>query len=102
MGRSDRAGEHRWSQEHLSHYVEGDLRPRARRRLDRHARDCVDCGRGLLAMRVLVYAVQGLDGPAGGHAPAAIFDRARQAQAGVLFPPPGPPRPPGPPGPPAS
>jgi anti-sigma factor RsiW len=81
MGRTGRAGEHRWSQQHLSHYVEGDLRPRARRRLDRHARDCVDCGRGLRAMRALVYAVQGLDGPAGGHAPGAIFDRARQARA---------------------
>ena len=32
-------------------------------------------------MRVLVFAVQGLDGPAGGHAPAAIFDRARRAEA---------------------
>jgi anti-sigma factor RsiW len=82
MGRPDRAGEHRWSQQHLSHYVEGDLRPRARRRLDRHARDCADCGRGLRAMRALVYAVQGLDGPAGVRAPAAIFDRARLAQAG--------------------
>ena len=61
-GRSD---DHRWSQQHLSHYVEGELRSRARRRLDRHARDCVECGRGIRAMRALVYAVQGLDGLAG-------------------------------------
>ena len=82
MGRSDRAGEHRWSQEHLSHYVEGDLRPRARRRLDRHARECADCGRGLRALRALVYAVQGLDGLAGVRAPATIFDRVRLAAGG--------------------
>ena len=76
------AEDHQWSQRHLSHYVEGDLSSRARRRLDRHARDCVDCGRGLRAMRALVHAVHGLDALAGVRAPAAIFDRVRAAGAG--------------------
>jgi hypothetical protein len=76
------ASDHEWSQRHLSHYVEGDLRPRARRRLDRHARGCVDCGRGIRAMRALVYAVQGLDGLAGISAPATVFDRVRLAGPG--------------------
>jgi anti-sigma factor RsiW len=76
------AGDHEWSQRHLSHYIEGELRPRARRRLDRHARGCADCGRGIRAMRALVYAVQGLDGLAGARAPAPIFDRVRLAGAG--------------------
>jgi anti-sigma factor RsiW len=79
MGMPGRADDHRWSQQHLSHYVDGDLRPRARRRLGRHARDCVDCGRGIRAMRALVYSVQGLDGWAGVRAPATIFDRVRTA-----------------------
>jgi len=82
MGMLGQAGDHEWSQQHLSHYVEGDLRPRARRRLDRHARGCVDCGRGIRAMRALVYAVQGLDGLAGIRAPATIFDRVRLAGPG--------------------
>jgi anti-sigma factor RsiW len=73
--------DHEWSQLHLSHYVEGDLRPRARRRLARHAAGCAGCARGLRAMRALVYAAQGLDGRAGVRAPAAIFDRARLAGA---------------------
>jgi len=77
----DFTAEHQWSQGHLSHYVEGDLSPRARRRLDRHARDCADCGRGIRAMRALLYAVQGLDGLAGVRAPATIFDRVRPAGA---------------------
>jgi anti-sigma factor RsiW len=77
-----RTGDHQWSQQHLSHYVEGELRPRARRRLDRHARDCVDCGRGIRAMRALVHALQSLDGPGVTRAPATIFDRARLAVAG--------------------
>ena len=77
-GRND---DHRWSQQHLSHYVEGDLNPRARRRLLRHARDCVECGRGIRAMRALVYTVHGLDGLAGVRAPVSIFDRVRPAGA---------------------
>jgi hypothetical protein len=76
-----RAREHRWSQRHLSHYVEGDLGPFASRRLDRHARDCVDCGRGIRAMRALVYALGGLGGPTGVRAPATIFARVGPAQA---------------------
>ena len=79
MGIPGSADDHRWSQQQLSHYVEGDLRRRARRRLDRHARECVDCGGGIRAMRALVYAVQGLDGLAGVRAPASIFDRVRLA-----------------------
>ena len=79
MGIPGRTDDHRWSQQHLSHYVEGDLPPRARRRLGRHARDCVDCGRGIRAIRALVYTVQGLDGLAGVRAPASIFDRVRPA-----------------------
>ncbi len=82
MGEAGRGGDHQWSQQHLSHYVEGELPARARRRLDRHARDCVDCGRGLRAMRAVVHALQGLDGLAGARAPATIFDRVRLAGPG--------------------
>jgi hypothetical protein len=83
MGRDD----HQWSQQHLSHYVEGDLRLRARRRLDRHARDCVDCERGIRAMRSLVYAIPGLGGLTRVHAPATIFDRVRPTGASGSAPP---------------
>jgi anti-sigma factor RsiW len=82
MGMPSRSDDHQWSQQHLSHYVEGELGPRARRRLDRHALGCVDCGRGIRAMRALVYAVQGLDGLASVRAPATIFDRVRLAGPG--------------------
>jgi hypothetical protein len=81
MGRPGGRDDHHWSQQHLSHFVEGDLRPRARRRLCRHARDCADCGRGIRAMRALVYTIQGLDGRADVRAPATIFDRVRPAGA---------------------
>jgi anti-sigma factor RsiW len=82
MGKPGRTDDHRWSQRHLSRYVGGELRPRARRRLDRHAWNCADCGRGIRAMRALVRALHGLDGPAGVSAPATIFDRVRLAGSG--------------------
>ena len=82
MGTPGRSDDHRWSQQHLSHYVEGDLDPRARRRLDRHARDCIECERGIRAMRALVYVSRGLGGLAGVRAPETIFDRVRSAGAG--------------------
>jgi Putative zinc-finger len=82
MGMPGRTDDHQWSQRHLSHYVEGDLRPHARRRLDRHARGCVDCTRGIRAMRALVYATHGLGGLAGVYAPETIFDRVRSGGPG--------------------
>ena len=82
MDMPGRTDDHQWSQRHLSHYVEGDLRPRARRRLDRHARGCVDCARGIRAMRALVSAVRGLGGPVGVRAPETIFDRVRPGGPG--------------------
>jgi hypothetical protein len=79
MGIRAFAADHAWSQRHLSHYVEGDLRARARRRLDRHALGCADCTRGVLAMRVLAGVAWSLDGLAGTRAPDGIFDRVRTA-----------------------
>lgn len=76
-----RADDHQWSQQHLSHYVEGDLAPRARRRLDRHARDCVDCGRGLRAVRAMLRALAGAAAE-DVRAPAGILDRARAVRTG--------------------
>jgi len=74
------AADHQWSQQHLSHYAEGDLPTAARRRLDRHALDCVDCERGLRAMRAL-RRVLAADGSRAVRAPGGILDRARAAAA---------------------
>jgi anti-sigma factor RsiW len=82
IGMSGRTRDHQWSQQHLSHYVEGELSSRARRRLDRHARDCADCGGGIRAMRALVHAARGLGAVPGVRAPATIFDRVRLAGGG--------------------
>jgi anti-sigma factor RsiW len=36
--------EHRWSQRRMSEYVDGDMPPRERERLERHADLCPECG----------------------------------------------------------
>jgi anti-sigma factor RsiW len=72
-----RRDDHAWSQEHLSHYVDGDLNWRARRRLELHAEDCPDCSRAIRALRVLLRLLRGSAGESGARAPASIFDRVR-------------------------
>jgi len=93
MGPFSRTDDHQWSQQHLSHYVEGDLRRRARRRLERHADDCADCGRGIRAMRALLRLIPGIAGSEAIGAPAGIFDRVRSGgTASTADDPPAPPR----------
>ena len=71
--------DHEWSQEHLSHYVDGDLSWRARRRLELHAEDCPDCSRGIRAMRALLRLIHGAADRTGIRAPESIYDRVRAA-----------------------
>jgi len=73
-GRND---DHVWSQQHLSHYVEGDLSWLARRRLELHAQECPDCSRGIRAVRSLLRLLHASNEPSDEAAPAAIFDRVR-------------------------
>ena len=81
MGLFSRTDDHQWSQQHLSHYVEGDLGSRARRRLERHAEDCADCGRGIRAIRALLRLVPAFAAGEPIRAPAAIFGRVRSGAA---------------------
>src|SRR5271155_5490632 len=59
MGLFSRADDHQWSRQHLSADARGDLSPRARRRLERHAENCADCGRAIRAMRALARLAAG-------------------------------------------
>lgn len=62
---------HEWSQQHLSHYVDGDLNWLARRGLEVHADQCPECSLGIRAVRTLVRLMHGAaDGPSE-PAPAA-------------------------------
>jgi len=72
-----RLDDHAWSQAHLSHYVEGDMNWRSRRRLELHAEDCPDCSLGIRALRALLRLLGGSSERAEARAPAGIFDRVR-------------------------
>ncbi|HWW91205.1 MAG TPA: zf-HC2 domain-containing protein [Solirubrobacteraceae bacterium] len=72
-----RGDDHVWSQEHLSHYVEGDMSWRARRRLELHAEQCPDCSLGIRAVRALLRLLNGSAERTDQRAPAGIFDRIR-------------------------
>jgi anti-sigma factor RsiW len=72
-----RGDDHVWSQEHLSHYVEGDMSWRARRRLELHAKDCPECSRGIRALRALMRFLKASGERSEVRAPARVFDRVR-------------------------
>jgi Putative zinc-finger len=72
-----RRDDHAWSQEHLSHYVEGDMSWRGRRRLELHAEECPDCSLGIRALRALLRLLNRFSEGAATPAPAGIFDRVR-------------------------
>ena len=72
-----RRDDHAWSQEHLSHYVEGDMSWRTRRRLELHAKECPDCSLGIRALRALLRLLGGASERSEALAPAGIFDRVR-------------------------
>ncbi len=76
-----RGASHDWSQQHLSHYIEGDLGWLARRRLELHAEDCPECNLGIRALRSLVRLMHGLVDRRGERAPESIFDRVRADSA---------------------
>jgi anti-sigma factor RsiW len=69
--------DHRWTQQRISQYLDGELSWPGRRRFDRHAQRCPECGPAVRAMRALIYAMHGLGGATGVSAPATIFSRVR-------------------------
>lgn len=69
-----RSDDHDFSQRHLSHYLDGDLSARARRRLERHA-----CSQGIRAMKALLRLIGRIDPPDELQAPVSVSDRVRVA-----------------------
>ncbi|MDQ6729427.1 MAG: zf-HC2 domain-containing protein [Actinomycetota bacterium] len=72
-----RPASHGWSQEHLSHYIDGDLSWLGRKGLELHAAQCPECSLGIRALRGLVRLIHGAGRDSAETAPAGIFDRVR-------------------------
>jgi Putative zinc-finger len=77
LGLLKREDDHAWAQLRLSHYVEGDLGWRERKRLELHAGQCTDCSAGIRALRSLLRLMHGVAERSSARAPAGIFDRVR-------------------------
>jgi hypothetical protein len=66
---------HDWAQQHLFHYVEGDLSWLARRRMEFHVEGCPSCSRGVRAVRSLLRLMQARATGPSETAPSGLFDR---------------------------
>ncbi len=59
------ARDHRWAPGQMSAYVDGELAPDARARLERHLGVCVECRRVLASLRRLIDRLGDLGAPGG-------------------------------------
>jgi anti-sigma factor RsiW len=71
--------DHGWARAHMSEYVDSELAPAERARMERHARDCPQCARVLAGLRAVVDRLGRLGAPSGGvdavHIAAAVQGR---------------------------
>ncbi len=58
--------DHGWAAARMSEYVDGELPPAGRARMERHTRDCPECDRVLAGLRVLVTQLGGVGARASG------------------------------------
>jgi anti-sigma factor RsiW len=67
------AREHRWTQAHLSEYVDAELAPAASARVEEHVALCPQCHRVLATLRRTLEGLRSLGpGPSTGTADAVI------------------------------
>jgi anti-sigma factor RsiW len=52
--------EHRWTREHLSEYIDGELDQRGRVRVERHVGVCPECRRVLATLKRTLAGLMGL------------------------------------------
>jgi anti-sigma factor RsiW len=64
--------DHRWTAGHMSAYVDGEMRSRSRRRVERHVGECKQCRRLLAGFRELLDGLQRLPAPSAHSEPSRI------------------------------
>jgi anti-sigma factor RsiW len=75
--------DHRWAMRHFSDYLEGELSPRQKRRLDGHRGICPECRHAIESLKKLLMALSGLQGDdqelrhAGERATRSALDQIR-------------------------
>ena len=75
------AFDHRWSQAHMSEYVDAELTARDRERIERHARDCSDCRELLTSLQQMISALGALPGRPAESVAGSVLTGVRQRLA---------------------
>jgi anti-sigma factor RsiW len=70
--------DHRWTNERLSDYVDGDLRAPERERVEKHVHWCPECRRVLETLRRTVKALMELRATPSASIAPAVIDRLRR------------------------
>lgn len=70
--------EHRWSNEHLSDYIDRELEDPERRRFEEHIGACPQCHRILATLRRTLESLGALGGVAGPGVAADVLQRFRE------------------------
>jgi anti-sigma factor RsiW len=60
LGRLRFTRDHRWSQRHMSEYIDDEMGADESGRLERHTRDCLECRSLLASLQGLVATLAGL------------------------------------------
>jgi anti-sigma factor RsiW len=74
--------DHRWTPNHLSDFVDGELSPRSQSRLQRHVDQCAVCNRALLGLQHMLDRLHRMPMPAPEEQPdiaAAVRRRLSEA-----------------------
>ena len=74
--------DHRWTRRRASEYLDDDLDPDGRRRIERHAGECPECDALLESLNSIVVALGGMRGHAGRDVAAAVLAGVRDELAG--------------------
>jgi len=69
--------DHRWAPNHMSDYLDDELAPASRTRMDRHVGVCPECRRLLAELRRIVDGLHRLATPSGGVDPVQIAAAVR-------------------------
>jgi anti-sigma factor RsiW len=70
--------DHRWAPGRISPYLEGELDPAGRARIERHTRDCPECDELLRQLTTMVAALGRMRGSAGPDVAVAVLARVHE------------------------
>ena len=69
--------DHRWAPDQMSDYLDGELAPGLRARMERHLSECVECRHLITGLTRVVGALRVLPGPEGVRDPGQLAGAVR-------------------------